>query len=64
MLGIYEDASDEWIEYDTDISKLTRWKLPPQTHHFAQYDSSGKILPFPVHPTFITGVAMLDSGDV
>jgi hypothetical protein len=63
-LGIYEGASDEWIEYDTDSSKLSRWKLPPQMHHFAQYDSSGNILPFPVHPTFITGLAMLDSGDV
>jgi hypothetical protein len=63
-LGIYEGASDEWIEYDTANSKLARWKLLPQTHHFAQYDSSGNILPFPVHPTFITGLAMLDSGDV
>jgi hypothetical protein len=63
-LGIYEGASDEWIEYDTASSKLTRWKLLPQTHHFAQYDNSGNILPFPVHATFITGLAMLDSGDV
>jgi hypothetical protein len=64
-LGIYESASDEWIEYDTDSSKLTRWKLLPLWHHqFANYDSSGNILPLPVHPTFITGLAMLDSGDV
>jgi len=63
-LGIYEGASDEWIEYDTANSKLTRWKLTKQAHHFAQYDSSGKMLPFPVHPTFITGLAMLASGDV
>jgi hypothetical protein len=64
-LGIYEGASDEWIEYDTSNSKLTRWKLLPLSHHlFARYDSSGNILPFPVHATFITGLAMLDSGDV
>lgn len=64
-LGIYEGASDEWIEYDAANSKLTRWKLPPMWHHqFAHYDSSGNMLPFPVHPTFITGIAMLDSGDV
>ena len=64
-LGIYEGASDEWIEYDTSNSKLTRWKLLPLSHHlFARYDSSGNILPLPVHATFITGLAMLDSGDV
>jgi hypothetical protein len=63
-LGIYEGASDEWIEYDASSSKLTRWKLLPQTHRFAQYDSSGNIVPLPVHPTFITGLAMLGSGDV
>ena len=63
-LGIYEGASDEWIQYDTANSKLTRWKLLKQTHHFMQYDSEGKELPFPVHPTFITGLAMLDSGEV
>jgi len=65
-LGIYEGASDEWIEYDAATSKLTRWKLlgQIQSHHFAQYDSAGKLLHFPVHATFITGVAMLDSGEV
>jgi hypothetical protein len=63
-LGIYEGASDEWIEYDTSSSKPTRWKLAKQTHHFVQYDSSGKELPLPVHATFITGLAMLDSGAV
>ena len=64
-LGIYEGASDEWIEYDAANSKLTRRKLLPLWHHlFARYDSSGNILHFPVHATFITGVAMLDSGEV
>jgi hypothetical protein len=63
-LGIYEGASDEWIEYDTTNRKLTRWKLLKQTHHFMQYDSNGNEVPFPVHPTLITGLAMLDSGDV
>ncbi|MGA9965566.1 MAG: hypothetical protein WBQ10_10225 [Terriglobales bacterium] len=64
-LGIYEGASDEWIEYDTDSSKLARWKLLPLWHHqFANYDSGGNLLHLPVHPTFITGVAMLDSGEV
>src|ERR1700680_2364368 len=63
-LGIYEGVSDEWIEYDSSNSQLARWKLPKQAHHFAQYDNNGKILPLPVHVTFITGLAMLDSGDV
>jgi len=64
-LGIYEGASDEWIEYDSANSKLTRWKLLPLWHHqFANYDSSGNLLHLPVHPTFITGVVMLDSGEV
>jgi hypothetical protein len=63
-LGLYEGASDEWIEYDAGDSKPTRWKLPKMSHRFAQYDSNGKMLPVPVRETFITGVAMLDSGDV
>jgi hypothetical protein len=63
-LGIHEGASDEWMEYDTSTSKLTRWKLTKQTHHFVQYDGNGKEIPFPVHVTLITGLAMLDSGEV
>jgi hypothetical protein len=64
ILGIYEGASDEWIEYDSSNSKLTRWNLTRQTHHFMQYDRDGREVGFGLHPTFITGLAMLDSGDV
>jgi len=63
-LGIYLGTSDEWLEYAAGDSQPTHWKLPKQTHHFAQYDSKGEVLPLPVHVTFITGLAMLDSGDV
>jgi hypothetical protein len=63
-LGVYEGISDEWFEYDASHSHLTRWKLPPKDHHFAEYDSTGKMLPVPIHGTFVTGVAMLESGDV
>lgn len=63
-LGIYEGVSDEWIEYYTANSQLTRWNLPKVTHHSIQYDSSGKQIPSPIHVTSITGAAMLDSGEV
>ncbi len=63
-LGIYDGVSDEWIEYDGANSQLKRWKLPPVTHQFVQEDNSGKQIPFPIRVTFVTGVAMLDSGDV
>jgi hypothetical protein len=64
ILGIYEGVSNEWIEYDAARSQLTRWKLPGVTHHFTNSNNNGKQLPSPIHVTFITGVAMLDSGTV
>jgi len=63
-LGIYLGGTDEWIEYSPANRQPIHWKLPKQTHHFPQYDSKGEMLHFPVHVTFITGLAMLDSGDV
>jgi hypothetical protein len=64
LLGIYEGASDEWIEYDLARGELSRWQLPKQDHPWGEYDDDGKILPISYRRTRISGVAMLDSGDV
>jgi hypothetical protein len=64
VLGIYEGASDEWIEYDLTTNKLSRWKLPKRDHPWAEQDKDGKILPKPNVQTKVSGIAMLDSGDV
>ena len=64
VLGIYEGASDEWIEYDLSTNRLSRWKLPKQDHPWAEQDKDGKILPKPNVQTWVSGIAMLDSGDV
>lgn len=64
VVGIYEGATDEWIEYDASTNKLTRWKLPKRVHPWVEYDETGKELPRPKEETYITGVAMLDSGEV
>jgi hypothetical protein len=63
-LGIYEGSSDEWIEYNTDTNKLSRWKLPKRDHPWVEYDSSGKELPYSKERTIITGMTMLHSGEV
>jgi hypothetical protein len=63
-LGIYEGISDEWFEYDASDNRLSRWKLPQEDHDFAEYDSAGKQLPTPIHRTVITGLVMLESGEV
>jgi hypothetical protein len=64
ILGIYEGASDEWIEHDLSTNKLRRWKLPKQDHPWAEQDKDGKILPKPDVQTRLSGIAMLDSGEV
>ena len=64
VLGIYEGASDEWIEYDLVTSQLSRWKLPKQDRPWAEQDKDGKILPKPNVQTRVTGIAMLDSGEM
>ncbi len=65
LLGVYEGESDEWIEYDLSSNRLNRWKLPTHDHLFGEYDSNGKMLLRSLPPlTRITGVAMLDSGEV
>lgn len=64
ILGMYVGASDEWIEYDLGTSRLSRWKLPKQDHSWAEQDKKGKILPRPNVRTRVTGIAMLDSGEV
>src|SRR5437879_2670516 len=64
LLGIYEGASDEWVEYNLSTNRLSRWKLPKQDHPWAEYDNHGEVLPIPYRRTRISGVAMLDSGDV
>jgi hypothetical protein len=64
VLGIYEGASDEWIEYNLNTGRLRRWKLPKQDHPWAEQDKDGNILPKPDAPTWISGIAMIDSGDV
>jgi len=63
-VGIYEGATDEWIEYDTSRGVLSRWKLPQATHPWAEYDADGHNLPERLFGSSITGVAMLDSGKV
>jgi hypothetical protein len=63
VLGIYEGASDEWIEYNLSTSRLRRWQLPKQDHPSAEQDKDGNILPKPIG-TRLSGIAMLDSGDV
>jgi hypothetical protein len=64
VLGIYEGASDEWIEYNLSTSELMRWKLPKQDHPWAEQDQYGRILPKPNSGTRVTGIAMLDCGEV
>jgi hypothetical protein len=64
ILGLYEGTRDQWIEYDLARGELSRWQLPKQDHPWAEYDDNGKILPISYRRTRITGVAMLDSGDV
>jgi hypothetical protein len=64
LVGIYEGASDEWIEYDLSTNKLRRWKLPKQDHPWAEQDKDGKILPKSNVRTRVSGIAMLDSGGV
>ena len=61
-LGLYAGSSDEWIEYDTFSNKLSRWKLPRVDHHWALRDGKGDWLPQP--DDSMTGLAMLDSGEV
>src|SRR5262249_46677606 len=63
-VGFYAGSLNEWIECDVARDQLNRWKLPKLAHHRAEQDDSGKILPRPPVETFITGLAMLDSGDV
>jgi hypothetical protein len=58
VLGIYEGASDEWIEYDLSTNKLSRWRLPKQDHPWAEQDKDGNILPKPNVQTSVTGIAM------
>ncbi|HEX8802220.1 MAG TPA: hypothetical protein VF772_26590, partial [Terriglobales bacterium] len=64
VLGIYEGASDEWIAYDLGTGRLSRWKLPKQDHPWADHDKGGNILPGANVRTWVTGIAMLDSGEV
>jgi hypothetical protein len=64
LLGIYEGASDEWIEYNLDTDTLSRWKLAKADHAWADQDTEGNILPKPDIRTSVTGVAMLDNGEV
>ena len=64
VLSIYEGASDEWIECDLVTSRLSRWKLPKQDHPWVEQDKDGKILPKPNGLASVTGIAMLDSGEV
>jgi hypothetical protein len=63
-VGMYVGATDEWIQYDVPKAELKRWKLPKLAHHWAINDKNGHIIPSPVERTEITGLAMLDSGDV
>ena len=63
-VGMYAGATDEWIQYDVSKGELKRWKLPKLTHHWVFNDKNGRIIPNPVERTEITGLAMLDSGEV
>lgn len=63
-LGLYAGRSDEWIEYDTYTNKLSRWKLRKDDHNWAIAAKDGTVPPLPPVRDRVTGLAMLDSGEI
>lgn len=63
VLGMYEGASNEWIEYNLDSRKLSRWELPEIDGIFGAMHATG-VWTRPYKRTRVTGVALLSSGEV